>query len=68
MICGELPQTKSCRIVMTYGRKPHNSITNVHQQISTWWLDKILSTGPPEDGLKNGTETCRTKSLRVFNV
>jgi len=24
--------------------------------------------GPPEDGLKNGTETCRGKFLSVFNV
>jgi len=23
---------------------------------------------PPEDGLKNGTETCRGKFLSVFNV
>ena len=23
---------------------------------------------PPEDGLKNGTETCRVKFLSVFNV
>jgi len=30
-----LMETVILQIVMTYGRKPHNSITNVYQQIST---------------------------------
>jgi len=28
-------ETVILQIVMTYGRKPHNSVTNIYQQIST---------------------------------
>jgi len=31
-----LMEAVTLQTVMTYGRKPHNSITNVYQQISAW--------------------------------
>jgi hypothetical protein len=49
-----LMETIILQTVMTYGCKPHNSTTDLN--LVTWQSTVHLS---PEDGLKNGTETCR---------
>jgi hypothetical protein len=53
---------------MTYGRKTaqfYNKRISTDLNLVTW---QSTVHGPPEDGLKNGTETCRGKFLSVFHV
>jgi len=59
-------ETVTLQTVMAYGRKPHNSIINVYQQISTLLTWQSTVHGPPQDGLKIGTETCMGQVFKCF--